>query len=595
MAGNGQFLRVGTLDELKARGMIVVTGARPILVCFHDGKIRALDNRCPHLGFPLHRGSVKDGVLTCHWHHARFDLASGCTFDLWADDVPSAVVELRGNEVWVANDCHFADEKTHWQNRLREGMEQSISLIIGKAVLGSLGAGCDPCELVREAALFGARHRDGWASGMTIHTAMGNLLSSLPDEERYLALLAGISRVAADCVGQPPRRNRHALDGGHVPLDQLKRWMRDWTLVRHRDGAERTLLTAIAQGATQPELTNFLAAAATDRFYADGGHALDFINKAFECLDLVGWKHAAEILPTVVRQLVAARGGEEMNAWRSPQDLVLLLNDAFRELPSLLAGRVARKSSVTDHQFPVSNLAKEILGDDPGQIVAALKSAIVSGAHPADLSRALAYASALRITRFGSANEFGDWITALHTFTYCNALHQLFKRLYPNAESPILDPTPLRGVFHGAMSVYLDRFLNVPPARLPADNGESLDDLPSDANELLKQFLAALDSQQQINSAARLVARYLKLGHAPDPLIATLTRAVLREDADFHTFQMLEAGVQQYREWGNNAEGQHILIAVARYLAAHSPTQRAGYQTATIALRLHRGQKIYEE
>jgi nitrite reductase/ring-hydroxylating ferredoxin subunit len=34
------------------------------------------------MGFPLDRGSVEDGVVTCHWHHARFDLASGCTFDL---------------------------------------------------------------------------------------------------------------------------------------------------------------------------------------------------------------------------------------------------------------------------------------------------------------------------------------------------------------------------------------------------------------------------------------------------------------------------------------------------------------------------------
>ena len=87
------FIRVATLEELKAAGIIVVRGARcPLLVVYDDGKVFALDNRCPHLGFPLHRGSVEDGILTCHWHHARFDLASGCTFDLWADDVPTAAV-----------------------------------------------------------------------------------------------------------------------------------------------------------------------------------------------------------------------------------------------------------------------------------------------------------------------------------------------------------------------------------------------------------------------------------------------------------------------------------------------------------------------
>jgi nitrite reductase/ring-hydroxylating ferredoxin subunit len=56
-------------------------GHRPILVIYDRGRVFALDNRCPHMGFPLERGSVEDGILTCHWHHARFDLESGCPGD----------------------------------------------------------------------------------------------------------------------------------------------------------------------------------------------------------------------------------------------------------------------------------------------------------------------------------------------------------------------------------------------------------------------------------------------------------------------------------------------------------------------------------
>jgi hypothetical protein len=78
-------------------------------------------------------------------------------------------------------------------------------------------------------------------------------------------------------------------------------------------------------------------------------------------------------------------------------------------------------------------------------------------------------------------------------------------------------------------------------------------------------------------------------------LLDTLTRAVVREDADFHTFQVVEAGVRQYEEWQGGPEGEHVLVAVARFLAAHSPTQRAQLQTAEIALRLHRGDNLYEE
>ena len=175
------FIRVGTLAELQAKGMMVVQGTRCPLLVIHDrGGIFALDNRCPHLGFPLHRGSVEDGILTCHWHHARFDLASGCTFDLWADDIPTAAVELRDGVVWVAPETRFADGESHWRNRLHEGLEHDIGLVIAKAILGRMKEGADPRTLVRETVLFSARNRDDWGAGLTILTALANLLPMLP-------------------------------------------------------------------------------------------------------------------------------------------------------------------------------------------------------------------------------------------------------------------------------------------------------------------------------------------------------------------------------------------------------------------------------
>src|SRR5260370_23549137 len=66
-AETSNFVRAGTLDELKAKGRLVVHGRhRPILLVYECGRVFALDNRCPHMGFPLDRGSVEDGILTCH-------------------------------------------------------------------------------------------------------------------------------------------------------------------------------------------------------------------------------------------------------------------------------------------------------------------------------------------------------------------------------------------------------------------------------------------------------------------------------------------------------------------------------------------------
>ena len=88
------------------------------------------------------------------------------------------------------------------------------------------------------------------------------------------------------------------------------------------------------------------------------------------------------------------------------------------------------------------------------------------------------------------------------------------------------------------------------------------------------------------------MARHLELGHSPQALIATLAHAMLREDAGFHAYQILEAGVRQFAVWGDTDEGRHILISVARYLTAHSPTERAASQTADIARRLMRGGEL---
>ena len=207
----------------------------------------------------------------------------------------------------------------------------------------------------------------------------------------------------------------------------------------------------------------------------------------------------------------------------------------------------------------------------------------------------MSYAAALRVAQFGTANEHGDWETAHHVFTYCNAVHQVLKRIGGDREHVTDFIEASRAVLHGALAVYLIRYLNVPPARLPALGDDRLESMPSSIEEIRSALLGAFDRQHQIDAAANLVVRHLTLGHPPDLIISTLAHALLREDAGFHAFQMFDAGVRQFGEWGNTEHGRHILVAVARYLAAHSPTERGWLQTADIAARLSRGDQLHAD
>ncbi|MDQ3523499.1 MAG: Rieske (2Fe-2S) protein [Chloroflexota bacterium] len=477
------------------------------------------------------------------------------------------------------------DRVEHARMRLRDGIEQSIGLVVAKNVLALLDAGVPERDILEIGGGFGASYRkSGWRSGLTILTAMGNVLPALAPEDRMLALYHGLVNVARDSAGQPPRHFLDALPDQGIPLDRLKVWFRQFIEVRDSDGAERVLLTAIQQQVSPADLADMLASATTDHAFLDGGHTLDFVNKACELLDLIGWRHAATILPSVTPVIASSTRSEELNSWRRPIDLIALLEPVFERLDDVFG----QTGTNADWRVP-EDLIATMLGDDPEAIVEALTGALELGASPTLVSQAVVYAAALRVTHFHTSNEFSDWITVLHTFTYTNATHRLMRRA-PSAEL-------VRAVYHGAIRVYLDRFLNMPAARLPEQRASALDVLVSEGDVLLHQLRDALDREQQIELAGQLTWRYLALGHDPAPLIATLGHLLLREDGEFHSYQMLEAGIALYGELAplEPERANRVLVAVVRYLAGHAPTSRAMFQTARTARRLAAGEDIYEE
>ena len=572
-------LIAGTVAELKQRGCTVITGAGHTIAVFaKDDTFAAVDNRCPHMGFPLDRGTVKNGILTCHWHHARFDLASGGTFDPFADDVRSFPVSIIDNTVYVDPNPPEQDPVRRWSKRLQEGMEDNIRLVIAKSVLGLNSSPADYRTALTIGATFGTIYsNEGWGPALSMLTCTANFLHLLRPEDQPRALYQGLRQVAAECAGRPPRFVVEPLPTGETRPEVFKQWFRDFIEVRDTDGAERVLRTAIELGLDQRDIHDIIFAAATDRIYIDGGHVVDFCNKAFELLDHIGWEHAGQILTSLVQGMATARRSEELNSWRNPIDLASMVREARNQLPQLWEQSSNVRGSWTDHE----NLPETILGDDPYITIASINEAVRNGATAEQLGEKIAYAAFLRMARFHTSNEFGDWDTVHNTLTAANALHQALQR-HPSVEL-------LRAVYDTAMSIYLDRFLNMPPQRIPAPapNGVT-DQLPHD-------LLNAMNSQQQVEESARIVTNYVANSSEPDDIIATLAQAMLREDSTFHHFQIVDAAIMQYQHRKPEPSARHSLVAMARFLAAHYPTPRSINQTYNIAVRLQRGDEIFAE
>src|SRR6478609_5911342 len=327
-------VRAASLEEVRAKGRLVVHLDRHTLCLFAEGEeVYAVDNRCPHMGFPLHRGTVCDGILTCHWHHARFDLATGGTFDQFADELRRFPVTVRGDDVLV--DLRTLDDPVaHQRRRLRDGLERDIPLVLAKATIALLEADPSGADLVGAGLDFGvARRGGGWFRGLTTLACLTNLLPRLDPADRGAALYHGLADVASDSAGEAPRFPLAPLPGAPADPARLTGWFRSFVDVRDAEGAERALVSAVRAGASPPELASMLFAAATDHRYLDSGHTLDFVNKALEALDVAGWERAEAVLASLPLQLAGAERMEEALAWRSPVDLVALLEHSFEQLP----------------------------------------------------------------------------------------------------------------------------------------------------------------------------------------------------------------------------------------------------------------------
>jgi hypothetical protein len=275
----------------------------------------------------------RTGCAPAPWHHARFEISCGDTLEPFADDagVPDAV----------------------------------------------------PVEVGTD---FGVRYRqDGWGSGLT------TLLDDLRPEDRRRALYVGLTEVAGDCADEPPLFAQEQLSTGDVSADRLREWFRNTVEVRDADGAERILRAAVAADLDESEVTRVLVAAATDHRYLDAGHRIDFINKALETLDHVGWDRAGDVLPSLVPGLAAADRAEEESAWRPPVDVAQLCFDAAAELPGLVERGASRTWQEPEEFVDV------LLGEDPHAIVDALTDAVAEGASVEELARVVAYAAARRV------------------------------------------------------------------------------------------------------------------------------------------------------------------------------------------------------
>ncbi|MEO8649671.1 MAG: Rieske (2Fe-2S) protein [Acidobacteriota bacterium] len=78
----GKTVTVGRAESVPAgRGATVKLKDGAEIALFNvNGVFHAVENSCPHKGFPLADSRLYGHILECDWHHWRFDIRTGQCF-----------------------------------------------------------------------------------------------------------------------------------------------------------------------------------------------------------------------------------------------------------------------------------------------------------------------------------------------------------------------------------------------------------------------------------------------------------------------------------------------------------------------------------
>ena len=531
--------------------------------------IFACDNRCPHQGYALVRGDVKDGELTCAWHNWKFDLGTGaCRHG--GENIRTYPVRITDGQVFIDVTDPSAEE-------IRPELFASLvaamdDLDIGRVARDTMRLqriGTPLADVVREGVRYAApRAEYGWDHSLATLADCLRMSEFFAESLRALPVIQGLSVAAEDQVRRPARARPDPIDPVAVygSADQALAAYPMLVDQERVDEAEALLRGLIAARVSPVKLRHAILTAVTDHFLAYG-HSMIFAQKAFEMLGQLGWQEADAVLSPLVPEMT----------WGTRYDKLPYMRKFLRaweaEAPDLEA--LARGGGTGT--FDQAGYRRSLTDGSPAEAATALISALRSGAAVTAVIDATSRAASERLARFDidldldDTNEWG-WLDVTHTLTYLNALRWAWSA----------DPSPqvLRGLSHAAWFVQWTGQFDAPGpgpdmrARHSEDAGQVHQALvardPEAASALVRGYAGPREELEKslIKAAAE--------DHSVSPIMVA------------HVIKTARAAVEESRALGGGPVSGEPVAAAARFLASPK-RERFVYQSTLEAITVLRG------
>ncbi len=515
-----------------------------------DGSLHAVSNVCPHEGYPLVGGDVKDCVLTCAWHNFKFDLRDGSCVK-GDEDVRSYAVRENAGDIEIdVSPAPTEHARTHGFAALKDALHEHAVGRMARETTRLLKLGVPPQEILAAGVHFDAKHAEwGLSHAMAVSCDVLELLPTYPGYEAVMPLLIALDVTSEPNQRRPARALPPAVDVGR---DQE---LAASNLLRAIENEDADLAQGIVRGALRAGfgrtwLEPTLDVACTAHFL-DFGHSLIYQRKIFDTLEALGLTDDETVLCAHVFRII--------NATR--EDTLPPMRGVAEHLNTRATAKVGRRPLSAAQR---EALVESMLDRKEKETVVELERALSDGVDPAELFDALIIATAWRLWSFDEAVDADaglqdNWLFATHPMTFAAAARQTWEK-NPGQQT-------LRSLFYGLHFLARSRRIETTPRRplaTLASGGAS--EQPPVAT--MAKAIATKNPAAAIGAAAALLNDDRFDGDARTALDQLVVADLaVRPIFAAHIIKTTRVGLDEYARLAEHPMRRVLVLATVRFLA----------------------------
>ena len=578
LSENTNFVKVAARsDVVDGKPRAVRVEGHSIALFEHEGTVYATDNQCPHMGYPLVRGRVRKGVLSCDWHGWSYDMEGGGCFTGGCDDLATFPVEVRNGDIYIdvgsggkkRDDAHFL--------LLKEGLLSHDSWTLSKAIAIMLAKGVSEDETLEIMVKHMVRHistsEGAGGGGGSLEMMMNGLkIAHMYEPEDRLIPLMMSATGAAGTLGDRP--DRQPLPPP-VDWEKLENWIRVFTADKEWEGIEKCLITARDLGGHDEKIIPLFFACAAEPFFLSHTNNFIYLSHLAELQEQFGWELTGELVCSLGAKILGQGRGRPGELHREAIQKLEEIDHIFDELPH----ETSAESAV---DYDEDKFSAALVSGDLDEVFDAVTEMLTAGVPINTLATTMVMTAGDRMART-PVNMSPGWWDLQEEMELGSTVRKVLR--YGGTK------VAAKALYHAAWRFFNNRWLNIRHQPL-TELRTSATPKVLDEDKALSEIIDAIESVR-IQEIGRRTREYLNAGCSAERLMAEMGLCILKDDRGDNLLSSINIVSEEWKRCETHPARNQLIVGLARW--ATDIRRNAGNDSAVqTANRFARGETATE-